>query len=92
MWALHLSAKTYSQSPSELFGIRNRPLAWMFNDRVLEFGIHVENKAAERTKKGEPVHKMIDLLTDRETTADKGKSNAQAAAKLMQMAGVKVVE
>lgn len=85
-----MSAKTYSQSPASLFGIANRPLAWMFNDRVLEFGLHIEYKAAERDKKGKLIHTMAELL--REPGEKPAKvDNAASAAKLMQMAGVKVV-
>lgn len=90
MWSLHLSAKTYSQSPADLFGIANRPLAWMFNDRVLEFGLYIENRLAERDKKGKPVHSAAELL--REPGEKPAKvDNAASAAKLARMAGVKVV-
>jgi hypothetical protein len=60
---------------------------------VLAFGIYIDAMRELRTKDGKRYqHSLDELLRDEGETPVKRVDNAASAAKLMRMAGVKVVE
>lgn len=74
-------------------GVSNPSLAYMFDDAVLSFGIYIDDMRKLTTKDGKRyLYTLEELLRDEGDAKPKKADNAKAAAKLMQMAGVKVVE
>ena len=55
-------AQTYSQRPSDLWGIDHPLLAWDFDRAVSYFGSYVESRLNERDNKGKPVTSLKALL------------------------------
>lgn len=65
----------------------------MFDDAVLTFGVYIEEMRKLTTKDGKRyLHTLDELLRDEDEKPAKRIDNAKAAQRLMQMAGVKVVE
>lgn len=65
LWKLHSLSANYHRPPSSYLGIADNWTAYQFDLTVLELGLWVENKLAERDKHGKPKHTLHDLLTDR---------------------------
>jgi len=59
-------ATAYGRRPSELvpIDVADDWTAYQFDSAVLTFGRWVENRLAERDKKGKPKHRIQDLLRE----------------------------
>ena len=60
---MYRQCKTFQQSPSQTFGIRNNPwLAWQFDQAILTWGTWVQNRLDERDKEGRPKYNARQAL------------------------------
>ncbi len=61
-YSLWLNSKSYGCRPSEMIGIRNRVLAYMFDDAVTTFGLYIDRKLDERDKTTGKYKNSLDKL------------------------------
>jgi hypothetical protein len=64
LWELHNLAAAYGQRPSAILEIENSWAAYELDLACLTFGRWVENRLAERDRRGRPVHRLEALLAD----------------------------
>lgn len=82
-YSLWLSSTKYGARPSDLLGIRHPVLAYMFDDAVATFGLHIDAKLQEKKPNGKYKYRLDKLLIeDDEKPVKRGISEAD----LMKMA------
>ena len=79
MWKLHNLAAAYSQRPSTILEIGDSWLAYQLDLACLTVGRWVENRLAERDRKGQPLYTLEALLEEREPQEDKGRFQSLAS-------------
>lgn len=64
MWNLHSLCVQYGRRPSEVLGLKDEWAAFQFDEAVVQFGLWIESKLAERDKQGAPKHTLANLLSE----------------------------
>lgn len=79
LWELDELARRYGQRPSQVLNIADDWAAYQLDVATLTVGRWVDGKLAERTKEGEPVHRLSALLRESEK-GQSGSSGYRSAA------------